>query len=73
MTVRKIILTSTFSLFIAFVFGQTKTEQLIIQAVENGLLETKEIIFADSVIPKYNILDRMKFYKVPSVSIERKN
>lgn len=40
-----------------------------IAAVENGLTESKEIIFTDSIIPHFNILDRMKFYKVPSVSI----
>lgn len=38
-------------------------------AFENGLTENKEIIFADSTLPQFNIIDRMKFYKVPSVSI----
>lgn len=40
-----------------------------ISKVENNLTENRELIFEDSVIPKYNILDRMKFYKVPSVSL----
>ena len=37
--------------------------------VENNLTEARELIFEDSVISKYNILDRMKFYKIPSVSL----
>jgi CubicO group peptidase (beta-lactamase class C family) len=37
--------------------------------VENGLIETREILFADSLVPKFNIYERMQFYKVPSVSI----
>lgn len=40
-----------------------------ISAFENGLTETRPVIFEDSLINHYNILDRMKFYKVPSVSI----
>lgn len=38
-------------------------------AVENSLTETKEVIFKDSIDFKYNIIDRMKFHKVPSVSL----
>lgn len=45
--------------------GQTSK----ISRVENNLTETKELIFEDSTILKYNIIDRMKFYKIPSVSI----
>ncbi len=37
--------------------------------VENNLTDTRELIFEDSIISKYNILDRMKFYKIPSVSV----
>jgi CubicO group peptidase (beta-lactamase class C family) len=40
-----------------------------IQAVENGLTETRDLVFEDSLIPKYNILERMELYKVPSISI----
>lgn len=40
-----------------------------IKAVENNLTEVRELIFEDSIIPKYNITGRMKFYKIPSVSI----
>ncbi|WP_158542201.1 serine hydrolase domain-containing protein [Pedobacter chinensis] len=37
--------------------------------VENNLTEVRAIIFEDSLVQQYNILDRMRFYKVPSVSI----
>jgi CubicO group peptidase (beta-lactamase class C family) len=40
-----------------------------IKMVENNLTEKKDLIFEDSVILKYKILDRMKHYKVPSVSV----
>ncbi len=40
-----------------------------ITQVENSLLANAEIVFADSIIPKFNIYDRMKLYKVPSLSI----
>jgi CubicO group peptidase (beta-lactamase class C family) len=40
-----------------------------IKAVENTLTEVRELIFEDSSISKYNIVDRMKFYNIPSVSI----
>lgn len=46
-------------------FGQKNR----IIAVENNLTESRELIFEDSIIQKYNIVDRMKFYKVPSVSV----
>ncbi|MBS1731715.1 MAG: serine hydrolase [Bacteroidetes bacterium] len=46
-------------------FGQTNK----MTEFENGLTESKEIIFADSILHHYNIVERMKFYKVPSVSI----
>lgn len=46
-------------------FGQKSR----IVAVENNLTETKELIFEDSILHRYNIVDRMKFYKIPSVSI----
>lgn len=54
--------------FISFAqvaFGQKDK----IKVVENNLTEVQELIFEDSVISNYNILDRMKFYKIPSVSI----
>ena len=54
-----------FLLFIDHVFGQADK----IAAVENNLSETTEIIFADSIVPKYNILERMNLYKVPSISM----
>lgn len=54
--------------FISFgqvTFGQSNKTK----AVENNLTEVRELIFEDSIISKYNILERMKFYKIPSVSI----
>ena len=65
MIIKNIFILAIYLLFISPVFGQTNK----ITAVENNLTETKDIIFADSIVLKYNILDRMKFYKVPSVSI----
>ncbi len=65
MKILKIFAFSSIILFTGSLFGQTNK----ITPVENNLTETKDIIFADSIIPKFNILDRMKFYKVPSVSI----
>lgn len=54
-------------------FGQTKQLKEIeadrISSFENGLTETKKIIFSDSTLSKHNIIDRMKLYGVPSVSI----
>ena len=46
-------------------FGQVNK----LAAVENSLKEVREFIFEDSIYRTYNIADRMKFYKVPSVSI----
>lgn len=57
--------------FLSFIlFGQVTFGQVskIIEA-ENNLTEIKELIFEDSIISKYNIIDRMKFYKIPSVSL----
>ncbi|HEY8915936.1 MAG TPA: serine hydrolase domain-containing protein [Chitinophaga sp.] len=69
MTLRTLIFISLFTLTWLLGSGQTKPEQLRIKAVENGLMETRQVVFADSITPKYNITERMKFYKVPSVSI----
>lgn len=40
-----------------------------IKAVETQLGEYRDLIFEDSVLPRYHILDRMKTYNIPSVSI----
>lgn len=69
MMARKFSLIILFLLLLHSGFGQNNIKLLRITAVENGLTENKEFIFADSVVTKHNILDRMKFYKVPSVSI----
>jgi CubicO group peptidase (beta-lactamase class C family) len=52
-------------LFEQVALGQTQR----ISKVENNLTETRELIFEDTIIPRYNIVDRMKFYKIPSVSL----
>lgn len=61
----------TLIFFLSFiVFEQiTLAQNNKIMVVENNLTEVKELIFEDSIITKYNILDRMKTYKIPSVSI----
>ncbi|MBL7724166.1 MAG: hypothetical protein JNK27_08445 [Chitinophagaceae bacterium] len=61
----------TLVFFLSFItFGQiTFGQNNKIKAVENNLTEVRELIFEDTIISKYNILDRMKFYKIPSVSI----
>ncbi len=59
-----------FLLFIfsqAFALAQTTKHNPNISKVENGL--PSGVIFSDGTEIKYNIKDRMKFYKVPSVSI----
>jgi CubicO group peptidase (beta-lactamase class C family) len=58
-------------IFFSFLLlGQVALAQVTkISKVENNLTETRDLIFEDSVIPKYNIVDRMKFYKIPSVSV----
>lgn len=40
-----------------------------IKAFETQFTETRDLIFEDSIIPHFHILDRMKKYKIPSVSI----
>lgn len=60
-----LILFFSFITFGHFAFGQNNK----IKAVENNLTEVRELIFEDSILSKYNIIDRMKFYKIPSVSI----
>ena len=50
-------------------YSQTSQIASRITQVENKLLVGAEIIFADSAFNHFNIYDRMKFYKVPSVSI----
>jgi len=52
-------------LMVGFIFCQENK----VTSVENNLTESRNIIFEDSVVPKYNLPDRMKFYKIPSVSI----
>lgn len=68
--INKIIFLSLLFYIIAFsAFSQDGVKKELISEVENGLLEKKEVVFADSLIPTHTIYNRMKFYKVPSVSI----
>src|SRR4051812_14583036 len=47
-------------------FGQSSLEQRV-EKVENNLMTQKA--FLDSSLARFSIYDRMKFYKIPSVSI----
>ena len=47
------------------IFGQ----KLKIKAVENNLTQPRDLIFEDSLVAKYSIYERMKYYKIPSVSM----
>jgi CubicO group peptidase (beta-lactamase class C family) len=67
--IKKNFISLILSVLITFGFAQTKENNAQVAKVENGLLANAEVIFEDSVVPKFNINDRMKFYKVPSVSI----
>lgn len=40
-----------------------------IKAFETTFTETRELVFEDSIIPRFHIRDRMKKYGIPSVSI----
>ena len=62
---KPIILLMAFIAILQISFGQTSK----IREIENNLTEVKELLFEDSVIKKYNILERMHFYKIPSVSL----
>ncbi|MBD0295840.1 MAG: beta-lactamase family protein [Flavisolibacter sp.] len=59
----------TFLSFTTFVSAQKYQNNPKITQVEKGLFANTEIVFADSIVPKFNIYERMKFYNVPSVSI----
>lgn len=71
MTIPKKMKSKTIFFFLIFIsFDQVTFGQVSkIKTVENNLTEVKELIFEDSIIPKYSITDRMKFYKIPSVSL----
>ena len=44
------------------IFGQ----KLKIKAFENNLTQPRDLIFEDSLVAKYSIYERMKYYKIPS-------
>lgn len=65
MKIKIVLFSLSFLLLRQVTLGQTSK---IVQ-VENNLTEPRELIFEDSVISKYSIINRMKFYKIPSVSL----
>jgi len=67
MIIRSLLLLLIISTYSLTVFSQEENKKNKITEVENGL--PLGVVFQDSSEIKYNIVDRMKFYKVPSVSI----
>lgn len=57
------------TLLMLTLFIQAFAQDKHIYQFENGLTETRELVFADTLYPSYTIYSRMKFYKIPSVSI----
>ena len=57
MTMKKTLLALISVISFSVSFGQTNK----MTEFENGLTESKEIIFADSILHHYNIVERMKF------------
>lgn len=39
------------------------------RAVENGLTEVREVVFADSTLPSHTVRERMAVHRVPSVAV----
>ncbi len=62
-----IFFTTTITVLFSCTMKKTDTLNLEIQSVENGLMPLNQIKGEDAVT--FNILDRMKHYKVPGVSI----
>lgn len=67
MIFRSVLFLLIISIYIPTTFSQERNERKKIAMVENGL--PLGVVFQDSSEIKYNIIDRMHFYKVPSVSI----
>jgi len=49
--------------------AQSPAQNQKIREVENGLVPNAEIVFADSVLKRFNIEERMHYYNIPSISI----
>jgi len=49
--------------------AQTTTQKAKIALVENGLVPDADIVFADSLVKRFNIVERMRQYNIPSLSI----
>ena len=54
----------TFSLL-----SQPNDARTRMRAVENGLTEVREVVFADSTLPTYTMRERMSVHRVPSVAV----
>lgn len=48
---------------------QLRAQDPRIRAAETRLTETRELVFEDSIVSRYTIEQRMRFYKIPSVSV----
>lgn len=46
-----------------------KAQDPRIRAVEMRLTEVRELVFEDSLLPRYTLAERMRHYRIPSVSI----
>ncbi len=67
MIVRSILILLIISTYIPTVFSQERNNKQKIAEVENGL--PLGVVFQDSSDIRYNIIERMQFYKVPLVSM----
>jgi CubicO group peptidase (beta-lactamase class C family) len=55
--------------FLATFLLKANSQNAKIEQFEKNLFEVKDLIFADTLYPRFTLQDRMSFYKVPSVSI----
>jgi CubicO group peptidase (beta-lactamase class C family) len=64
-----IILLFIFSLLPSICRSQSNETKDKISRVENNLVQSTKVIFADSTVSAHNIRERMQFHKVPAVSV----
>lgn len=57
------------SIVLLFCTLQVSAQTDNIKAFETTFTETRELVFEDSIIPRFHIRDRIKKYGIPSVSI----
>jgi CubicO group peptidase (beta-lactamase class C family) len=55
--------------FLLFFAVQVSAQTDKIKAFESQFTETRDLVFEDSIIPKFHILERMRKYSIPSASI----